>query len=72
MEGDKLIQNISGDHTVPGVNGNEEKLAELCVERGTVIGNIYFKKSYILKYKWVNGVEGHCSLTCVQRNAYSI
>lgn len=42
------IEGILGRHGVPGVNEIEEKLVE---ERGIVIGNTWFVRRYIRKYR---------------------
>nr|XP_053629700.1 uncharacterized protein LOC128686692 isoform X1 [Cherax quadricarinatus] len=43
-------EGVVGKFGVPGVNDNGSPLIELCIERGLVIGNTYFKKKRINKY----------------------
>lgn len=57
-----VTEDITGEYWIRGVNENEEKLFQLCAGRGVVIGNSWFKRRYIQKYKWVSGVGGSGAL----------
>lgn len=39
--GDMGVEDIIGEHRVPGVRENGEKLLKFCAERGMVVGNIW-------------------------------
>ena len=47
---------------VPGVNGNGEKLNQLCVERSVVAWNTCFKKKVVHNHTWVSKIYGERTL----------
>ena len=60
--GDVEIDGVIGKFGVPGVNASGEYLLSLCMERGLIVGNTWFKKRRVNKYTWVSGVDGSVSL----------
>ncbi|WP_340581677.1 hypothetical protein, partial [Klebsiella pneumoniae] len=48
--GEAFREGVVGNFRLPVVNENGEHLIELCIERGLVIGNTYFKKKRINMY----------------------
>ena len=56
--GDGEVEGVVGKYGVPGENESGERLFDMCVERELVIGNSFFKKKGIDKYKWIRVANG--------------
>ena len=56
--GDGEVEGVVGKYGVPGENESGERLLDMCMEQELVIGNSFFKKKVINKYKWIRVVNG--------------
>ena len=56
--GAEPVEDVIGKFGVPGRNESGEELVGMCLERGLVIGNTWFKKKDINKYTWVRVERG--------------
>ena len=56
--GNEVIEGIVGRHGVPGRNESGEWLLEMCAKQELVVGNSWFKKNDVYKYKWLRMAEG--------------
>ena len=55
--GNEVIEDIVGQHGVPGRNESGERLLEMCAEQELVVGNSWFKKKDVYKYTWLRMAE---------------
>jgi hypothetical protein len=47
------IEGVIGKFGVPGVNWTGERMVELCVDSGLIVGNAWFKKKRVNEYIWL-------------------
>src|SRR5215510_13228855 len=58
----EISDNVLGRFNDPSVNGNSERLIEVCIENGLYISNTFFKHKYIHTYTWENRTAGQKSV----------
>ena len=56
--GDGEVEGVVGKYGVPGENESDERLLDMCVEQGLLIGNSFFKKKGRNKYTWIRMANG--------------
>ena len=56
--GNEVIEEIVGQHGVPGRNDSGKRLLEMCAEQELVVGNSWFKKKIVYKYTSLRMAEG--------------
>lgn len=51
------VEGVTGKFGVPGMNDSGEFLFSMCIEKGIVVGNTFFKRRKAHKHTWVSGVD---------------